>query len=152
MNYKYSGKDFSFRLGDNGQIECSDLGLSAPTVDELKKMVREQVEKEKSLPRVNVLLLSIGDRWGEKARYIEATSTLKEVGNGRYHNECWVTYRDAKGKIVRGKNWTSSVYQDIQENRDRLAKMVQLKNQIHDLETECTRLEGELVHVETVEV
>ena len=152
MNYKYGGKDFSLELNDKGQIECADLGVCAPTVEDVKKLIREQVEKEKSLPRVSVLLLSSGDRWGEKAGMIEATSTLKEVGNGHYHQELWVTYKDAKGKTVRGKKWTSSVYQDTPENRAAMEKYAQLKNEIHSLESECNELESILTNVSTIKV
>jgi len=150
MKYKYAGKEYALRLDDDGKIACSDLGTSYPTVEEAKAAIREQTEKEKSLPRVTVLFFN--DR--HYASFIEGTSTLKQAGESRYGGSgmIWVSCKDSRGKVERKKFFVSDVFKDTPENREKVNKIVSLGTQIAGLEEEMSALRFSLECVEPIEL
>lgn len=146
MEYKYSGRTYSILLADDGLIECYDLGIKAPTAEDVKKAIREQVVKDKALPRINVF-------WFRKygGRDLSTGTTSGKNAGSRNWKELWVSGTDEDGDPVREKKDADGVYLDTPENRATLDKYLAIKEQAHKLEEEADNLKASLVTVEVVE-
>jgi hypothetical protein len=151
MEYKYAGKEYTLRLGDDGKIECPDLSTSYETVEEAKAAIREQAEKEKSLPRVTVLFFN---DYRRITGFIEGTSTLKLAEKSRFGGSgmIWVSHKDLRGKVERKKSSVSYIFKDTPENREKINKIVSLGTQIAKLEDEMSDVRESLECVEPIEL
>lgn len=153
MEYKYGGKSFTLRLDDHGMIENDDFGIKAKSVEEVKAKIREQVEKEKALPRVNVLFF---ERYGgnDKDHYLNGTSTLKDANTSRYgsYHEVWVSFKSERGGNEREKRYTTDIYLDTPENRKILDEYVAMQKQIQELREVASELLATVPHVQAIRV
>lgn len=145
MNYKYAGKEFEIVWNDDGKFSCNELGIVKDNPDEVKAEIRAQTEKEKTLPRVNVLLLS------EKT-VIEATTNLRKVySRYSYGDDIWVSWKEG-GKAERKKIRTNQVYKDTPENRALLNQYCKLMRESERLVREARNNEEKAETVEAIKL
>jgi hypothetical protein len=151
MNYTYAGKSYTLKLNDYGQIECPDLDLRGETVNIVKAKIREQEEREKSFPRVNILVIK-EEGYNNDPKLLELTSNLKEYGRGYYSKFIWVSGKDDKGKVFREKISVSYVYADTPENREKIKQYLDLKKQANEFFDKAKEIKSDLICVLSIKV
>ena len=129
--FKTYGREYVFNLGSDGLVYCKDLKLSAPTVDELKPLVNAVVKKEKSLPRIPVIILE--DRWGWLQDFTLGSASSVADRNG-YR---WVSYldnEDGRGNKKRRATFSAErLVLDNPRNRETLEQMILIAEDIAEL-------------------
>lgn len=140
--FKTQGREYHFQLNDKGLLECGDLNLEAPTLDELKALVTEAVKKEKAAPRIPVIVL-LEDRTGVVLGYFTGLASSKP--SDRYGSR-WVTYTE-KEKTKRKTFNRDSLYLDTPENRVLAARMIQIGKEITVRLENTEQLQGDMERI-----
>lgn len=126
--FKTQGREFDFRLGEDGLIHCSDLNLKAETVEALKPLVVAAVKEEKKLPRVPVILFEA--RWHNVSTVAYGSASGKTDHQG-YR---WVSFKDDDGRQRRGKFGKGSLFLDTPENRQLADNVISTRREIASLQ------------------
>lgn len=131
--YKTYGREYSFTLESDGLIHCKDLGLSHETLTGLISLVTAEVKKEKSLPRIPVIIIQ-DYRWGVVTEYVFGSASTKEDRHG-YR---WVSYKhkgrfDKEEKTKRQTVDTDRLFLDTEQNREFMEQAIQIGKEIEAL-------------------
>jgi len=130
--FKTYGREYIFRLEDDGFVHCSDLGLKAETVELLKPLVIDHVKIEKALPRIPVIFIE--GRWDFVTSYAFGSASPKADRLG-YR---WVSYKyksqfDKEEKTKRQTMNSDRLFLDTPENREFIEQVVQLGEDIETI-------------------
>ena len=141
FSFKTQGREYQFTLGDDGLVHCKDLGIKAETTEALKPLVSAEVKRQKSAPRIPVIIL--GARWLAIEGYTFGSASTQAERNG-YR---WVSYKDDGGKTKRRKFSSDSLYLDTPENRLYADSLVTLGQQIANLQDNTQEIKSQMAKI-----
>ena len=125
--FRTQGREYTFRLEDDGLIHCGDLNLKAETVEALKPLVVAAVKEEKKIPRIPVILLET--RWHNVSTFVYGLAS----GQPDHQGYRWVSFKDDDGRQRRGKFGKGALYLDTPENRQLTDNIVSTQREINSL-------------------
>jgi hypothetical protein len=140
--YKTYGRTYRIDLGHDGLLYNHELGISAPDLETVKTLTREQAKKEEKAPRIPILTTGSYNVYNDRRYYEGTTSQVKDR-----HGYRWVTWKDENGKSQR-KKLNGGVFADTPENRETLDQIVALNVEIARLYREARTLEQKLTGIE----
>lgn len=122
--------------------------LERSSLEEAKKSITQAL-KNKGKGRFTRFNAWTTGRYGN-ARFVlvMVTSLVELVGLSYIREEAWVTYpKTSKSNPKREKLWVSDLYKDTAVNRKRIAKITELRAQMHKLSGQATNIEDTLDRV-----
>lgn len=131
-------------LNENGKFWCIDLDITADSLDEIKKLIRETESKRAALPRIAAWS---HPGWGRDNYVLGATTG---VGVGHRLTQVWFTWKEGTDNR-RQQVWAEHVYPDTEENRAIIADITTLQERIKELESQVTAKKKQLTHIKVIE-
>lgn len=142
MQYTYRSKTYHLELNNAGKIVCNELDFAGDTTEDVRALIRKQVDAERSGKKISVVFFD--GHWGnEYEQYFHGTTT-GILDDRSPHKQAWLSWKD-DGRNEREKRAAHQIYLDTPENIAKMDEIVALHKQADELKEKADKIVETLV-------